>query len=67
MNYERPLSNEDLRGIAEYLFGTDEELYIALSELGFDPLLYDEMDDWLKEIGLIRDEDTNIWRMKHGT
>jgi hypothetical protein len=61
-NYYRPLSKSDLVDLAEYLYGTDESVEIALSELGFDPDSYPEIEDWLREIGLVRDLDSSTWR-----
>ncbi len=61
---ERPLSNTDIITIAEYLSDTDEDLVIALSELGFDPGLYDEdeMRDWLEEeAGLVQCQESGVW------
>jgi hypothetical protein len=72
MYYEdlhRPLSRTDIRAIADYLDGTDEDLDIALSELGFDPCLYgeDEMLDWLEEeAGLVLCPDTGTWHRNSG-
>jgi hypothetical protein len=63
--YNRPLSHADITAIAAYLQGTDEELEIAMSELGFDPCLYMERDlrRWLKrEASLSQCRDTRIWR-----
>ena len=59
---ERPLSTADLQTIAEYLAGTDEELWIAPSELGFDPWRYEEGEVrvWLKQLGL-RQDNTGVW------
>ncbi len=67
MNYllVRPLSESDIRTIADYLAGTDEDLCIAMSELGFDPLLYDEdeMRDWLQaEANLTQHPETDTWK-----
>ena len=63
-DFERPLSREDIRTIAQYLDGTEEDLRIAVSELGFDPCLYGEgeMRDWLeKEADLVQSPKTGVW------
>jgi hypothetical protein len=60
----RPLSHSDIVDLAEYLFGTEESAEIGLSELGFDPDLYPEIDEWLSEVGLVRDRDSETWRNK---
>ena len=58
----RYLTRNNILEIAEYLNGNDD-LEIALSELGFDPALYDEMEKWLSdEANMVRDPDTGIWR-----
>jgi hypothetical protein len=49
----RPLSDVDLRTVAAYLHGTDEDVRIALSELGFDPQQYPQIRKWLKSISLV--------------
>ncbi len=58
----RPISNTDLYMIANYLKDTDKDLFIAISELGFNPNWYseDELQQWLKEINIILIN--NIWR-----
>jgi hypothetical protein len=61
---ERPLSHSDIKAIAKYLKGKDEDLEIALSELGLDPCSYNEyeMRNWLKkEASLVQCPDTGIW------
>jgi hypothetical protein len=63
--FERPLYGADIEAIAGYLDGTDEDLEIALSELGFDPCLYEEtqLRRWLEEeAGLAQCERTGVWR-----
>lgn len=68
-DFPRPLSRTDIKTIGDYLDSTDEDLEIALSELGFDPCLYDEgeMLDWLEEeAGLIRCTDTGTWHRDPG-
>jgi len=49
---ERPISQNDLRAIADHLEG-ETELSIAVSEMGFDPAEYPHMQRWLQEIGLL--------------
>jgi hypothetical protein len=42
----------------------EEDLFIAVSELGFDPYLYGEYDlrAWLeKEAGIVQCQDTGVW------
>jgi hypothetical protein len=68
-NFPRPLSHADIKAIADYLNDTDEDLDIALSELGFDPCLYGEgeMLDWLRdEAGMVRCRDTCTWYSNSG-
>jgi hypothetical protein len=65
--YNRPLSRADIKAIAAYLQGTEEELEIAMSKLGFDPSLYTEAElrDWLKrEAGVVQCPDTGVWRLR---
>ncbi len=64
--YDRPLNHTDICTLADYLCGTEEELCIAMSELGFDPNLYDdeELRLWLRrEAGVIQRDD-GIWKRK---
>jgi hypothetical protein len=57
----RYLTRQEILDIAEYLNG-QENLEIALSELGYDPTEYEEMAEWLAdEAGLIQDPDTEVW------
>ncbi len=59
----RPISNTDLYMIANYLEGTDKDLFIGLSELGYNPNLYseEEMLYWLSnELSIFIAED-GIW------
>jgi hypothetical protein len=57
----RYLTRQEILDIAEYLNG-QESLEIALSELGYDPGEYPEMEDWLDvEAGMIQDPDTEVW------
>jgi hypothetical protein len=58
MNTFRPLSDTDLRTLAAYLQGTNANIGIALSELGFDPWEYPEIRRWLNDIGFIL---TDTW------
>lgn len=54
---ERPISQNDLRAIANHLEGKTD-LTIAVSEMGFDPAEYPHMRKWLREIGLKQDKST---------
>jgi hypothetical protein len=68
-DFLRPLSHADIKAITDYLDGTEEDLDIALSELGFDPCLYGEgeMLDWLRdEAGMVRCRDTGMWHRNSG-
>jgi hypothetical protein len=61
----RPLSNNDIRAIADELRNTDDDLSVAMGVLGLDPLLFDdgEVEEWLEEEeGLVQSPDTGIWR-----
>jgi hypothetical protein len=49
----RPISDTDLRTLAAYLAGTDDDVEVALSEMGFDPWAYPEICEWLAGLGLI--------------
>ena len=65
---DRPLTHDDLCAIAEELIGTDDDLSIGMGTLGIDPFLFEdgEVERWLKEIGLVQDPDSGIWRNRHG-
>jgi hypothetical protein len=66
---ERPLSDTDIRAIADYLDGSDQDLRIAMSELGFAPYRYDEaeMCQWLEdEAGVVQCPDTGTWHRNSG-
>jgi hypothetical protein len=52
MTTYRPFTDADLRTLAAYLVGTEEDVDIALSELGFDPHEHPEIREWLGGIGL---------------
>ena len=61
----RLLSHNDIHAIAEYLIHTDTSLEIGMSELGFDPDEYDEMEKWLwEEYEMFRNPDTCVWSIK---
>ena len=62
--YDRPLDKSNITELAEYLYGTENSAEIALSELGFDPDLYPEIEEWLSELGLVCDRDSGIWRQR---
>lgn len=62
--FTRPITQADLRELAQTLKGTDEDLWIALSEQGFDPNAYneDELRQWLyEETGIYQEEDSYMW------
>jgi hypothetical protein len=62
---ERPLSHHDIKTIAQYLAGTNKDLNIAISELGFDPCLYEdgEVAYWLRrEANLIYRR--GVWKFR---
>lgn len=57
----RPLSNNDMQDIANYLIGRKAQLALAVSELGFDPSEYPELRVWLLDMGIYQNR-TGQWR-----
>ena len=60
--YDRPLTRRDILDIAAYLIGTDQQLDIAMSELGFDSRRYGkQLRRWLRDEANLTRVD-GIWR-----
>jgi|WetSurMetagenome_2_1015567.scaffolds.fasta_scaffold551052_2 hypothetical protein len=51
----RPFSMTDLCSLASYIIGTNKNVEIALSELGYDPQQYPHIRKWLAATGVVFD------------